>query len=79
VSIQANWKQLNEAREALVNIFQHSAAELPNDIFFMPSPMNGMLSPDMYYNLVNAHDESMARIRSFAISGIAKNLHANQD
>jgi hypothetical protein len=29
----------------------------------------------MYYDLVNANDESMSSIRSFAISGIA-NLHA---
>ena len=70
VSFKADWKQLNEAREALVTIFQHSAANLlPNEIFFVPSPTNGMISQEMYYDFAHAHDhESMSSIiRSFAI------------
>jgi hypothetical protein len=79
VSIQADRKQLNEAREALVQVFQHSAAQMPNDIFFVPAPTNGMMSTEMYYNLVNAHDASMSNMRSsFAITGIA-NLQAQID
>jgi hypothetical protein len=35
-----------------------------------------MISLEMYYDLVNAYDESMSSIRSFAISGIGANLHA---
>ena len=78
VSIQADRKQLNEAREALVRVFQQSADQMPNDVFFVPAPTNGMMSYEMYYDLVNAHAESTSNIRSFAISGIA-NLQAKID
>jgi hypothetical protein len=70
VSIQADRKQLNKARDGLIHVFQHSAAKLPSDIFFVPSPTNGMMSTEMYCNLVNAHGASMSNIRSFAITGI---------
>jgi hypothetical protein len=76
VSIQADRKQLNEAREALVHVFLHSADKLPNDIFFVPpAPTNGLMSYEMYYDLVNAHAASTSNIRSFALTGIA-NLKA---
>jgi hypothetical protein len=75
VSIQSDRKQLNESREALIQVFHHHAEQLPHDVFFVPSPTNGMMSTDMYYDLVRAHDVSMSNIRSFAITGIA-NLQA---
>jgi hypothetical protein len=72
VSCQADCKHLTEAREALVTVFKHSATKLPKDIFFVPSPANGMITSELYYKLVDAHHEHMANIRSFAIVGIAK-------
>jgi hypothetical protein len=78
VSIQADRKELNEAREALVRVFQHSADKLPNDIFFVPAPTNGLMSYDMYNDLVNAHAAGTSNIRSFALTGIA-NMQAKID
>jgi hypothetical protein len=52
-------------------VFKTSAALLPNEIFFVPSPTNGMIKTDLYYALLNAHHEQMANLRSFAITGIA--------
>jgi hypothetical protein len=75
VSLQADRKQLNEAREALAHVFTLSANHLPKDIFFVPSPANGMIKQELFYALVNAHHEHMANIRSFAISGVS-NLNA---
>jgi hypothetical protein len=40
-------------------------------MFFVPSPANGMIKQELYFELVNAHHEHMANIRSFAISGIS--------
>ena len=71
VSLQADRKHINEAREALVHIFQVSSHSLPKEIFFVPSPVNGMIKTDLYYDLVKSHHESMADLRSFAITGIA--------
>jgi hypothetical protein len=71
VSLQADRQQINEAREALVHIFQISANSLPREIFFVPSPVNGMIKPNLYYDLVKSHHESMADLRNFAITGIA--------
>ena len=78
VSIQADRKQLNEAREALVRVFQQSADKMPNDVFFVPAPTNGMMSYEMYYDLVNDHAENTSNIRSFAITGIG-NMQAQID
>jgi hypothetical protein len=75
VSLQADRKHLNEAREALAHVFTLSANNLPKDIFFVPSPANGMIKQELFYALVNAHHEHMANIRSFAISGVL-NLNA---
>jgi hypothetical protein len=72
VSLQTDRKHLNDAREALVEVFKMSAGALPKDIFFVPSPANGMITTQLYYDLVNAHHEHMANLRSFAITGIAK-------
>ena len=70
VSIQADRKQLNAAREALVSVFQISSDKMPTDVFFVPAPTNGMMSYEMYYDLVNEHAESTSNIRSFALNGI---------
>lgn len=75
VSCQVDRQQVNEAREALVKVFCTIADRLPKEIFFVPSPVNGAISYELYFDLVNAHHEHMANIRSFAISGIA-NLKA---
>jgi DNA-binding FrmR family transcriptional regulator len=71
VSLQADRQHINEAREALVHVFKLSSNNLPKEIFFVPSPVNGMIKPDLYYELVKSHHESMADLRSFAITGIA--------
>jgi hypothetical protein len=71
VSLQADRKHINEAREALVHVFQVSSNNLPKEILFVPSPVNGMIKPNLYYNLVKSHHESMGDLRSFAITGIA--------
>jgi hypothetical protein len=70
VSCQADQKHLTKAREALVNVFKLSATELPKDIFFVPSPANGMITSELFYKLVDAHHEHMANIWSFEIVGI---------
>jgi hypothetical protein len=78
VLIHSDWKQLNEACEALFNIFQLTAANPPKDIFFLVSSsmMNGMITHELYHHdLVNAHHKHMTNIRSFAISGIS-NINA---
>jgi hypothetical protein len=52
-------------------VFQLSASALPKELFFVPSPANGMIKNDLYYKLVDAHHKHMANIRSFSITGIA--------
>jgi hypothetical protein len=68
VSCQVDRTLANEAHEALVHVFQLSAALLP--IFFVPAPVHGTISYELYYSLVNARHEHMVNIRSFAITGI---------
>jgi hypothetical protein len=72
VSCQADRKTLQESCEALVHVFNLSKDILPKEVFFIPSPVNGAITHELYYNLVRSHHENMANIRSFAISGIGK-------
>jgi hypothetical protein len=72
VSCQVDRKTLQESREALVHVFNLSKDILPKEVFFVPSPVNGAITHELYYNLVRSHHENMANIRSFAISGIGK-------
>jgi hypothetical protein len=52
-----------------------SAANIPKDIFFVPSPSHGVVKCELYYALMNMHHKHMAKIWSFAISSIF-NLNA---
>jgi hypothetical protein len=72
VSCQADRTTLQESREALVKVFDLTKNVLPKEVFFVPSPVNGAITHELYYNLVRSHHENMANIRSFAISGIGK-------
>jgi hypothetical protein len=70
VSCQADCTLVNEAREALVKVFEMSAALLPKNIFFVPAPVHGAISYELYFNLINAHHEHMTNVRSFVITRI---------
>jgi hypothetical protein len=72
VSCQADRTTLQECREALVKVFDLTKDILPKEVFFVPSPVNGAITHELYYNLVHSHHENMANICSFAISGIGK-------
>jgi hypothetical protein len=70
VSCQVDRTLANKAREALVHVFQLSASLFLKNIFFVPAPVHGAISYELYYSLVNAHHEDMANICSFAVTGI---------
>ena len=70
VQYQVDRKFVQEAREAIVTAFQDKKDELPADIFFVPSPMNGSINHELFYNLLGKHHEQMTSIRSFAVTNV---------
>jgi hypothetical protein len=70
VQYQADRKFVHAAREAIVKAFQTKKNELPRDIFFVPSPVNGSIDSDLYYKLLSQHHQKMSDIRSFAIVNV---------
>ena len=56
-------------------IFETKHANLPKDIYFVPSPMNGTMSYDLYYQHLNIHHTHVSNLHSFAITNVG-NLKA---
>jgi hypothetical protein len=71
VKLQVDWKFLHTAREMLIEIFETKKHALPGDIYFVPSPGNGTMDHNTYYQHLRLHHAHVANLRSFAITNVS--------
>ena len=70
VEIQVDRKHLEKTRETMIELFETKQAELPNEVYFVPSPTNGTMSYELYYQHLRIHHEHIANLRSFALTNV---------
>jgi hypothetical protein len=76
VQIQVDRSHLTKVREKMIEIFETAKDSFPNDIYFVPSPANGTMSHDLYYQHVRIHHQHIVNLRSFPITNVG-NLQAD--
>jgi hypothetical protein len=70
VEIQVDCQHLYQAREVMIKVFELHKDDLPRDIYFVPSPANGTMAYDVYYQHLRLHHAHISNLRSFAISNV---------
>jgi hypothetical protein len=70
VELQVDRKNLLRTRELLIELFDTQKDSLPRDIYFVPTPTNGTLDYDTYYQHLGLHHAHVTNLRSFAITNI---------
>jgi hypothetical protein len=59
----------------MIEIFNTRKASLPTNIYFVPSPANGTMSHELYYQHLRLHHQHIVNLRSFPITNVG-NLQA---
>jgi hypothetical protein len=54
----------------MIEVFELHRDDLPRDIYFVPSPANGTMAYDVYYQHLRLHHAHISNLRSFAISNV---------
>jgi hypothetical protein len=54
----------------MIDIFETQQDYLPREIYFVPSPANGTMDYDIYYQHVRLHHAHISNLRSFAIENV---------
>jgi hypothetical protein len=75
VEVQVDRQYLQKARELMIELFETNQADLPADIYFVPSPTNGTMTYDLYYQHLRLHHDHVANLRSFAITNVSNIKH----
>jgi hypothetical protein len=75
IQVQVDRNHLAKARETMIEIFDTRKASLPTDIYFVPSPANGTMSHELYYQHLRLHHQHIVNLRSFPITNVG-NLQA---
>ena len=70
VEIQVDRQHLQKTRELMIELFETNTSELPNEVYFVPSPTNGTMPYELYYQHLRMHHEHVANLRSFAITNV---------
>ena len=68
VEVHVDRKYLQKTRELMIELFETHKDELPQEIYFVPSPTNGTMPYDLYYQHLRVHHAHVASLRSFAIT-----------
>jgi hypothetical protein len=55
----------------MIELFETNKDELPADIYFVPSPTNGTMTYELYYQHHRLHHDHVANLRSFAITNVS--------
>jgi hypothetical protein len=71
VEVQVDRQYLQQARELMIELFETNKDELPADIYFVPSPTNGTMTYELYYQHLRLHHDHVANLRSFAITNVS--------
>jgi hypothetical protein len=70
VEILTDRTKVNMVREFLIELFDTKRDAIPSSIFFVPSPAQGTMTYDLYYDLLRVHHVYTANLRSFAITNV---------
>jgi hypothetical protein len=70
VEVQVDRKHLQTVRELMIEIFETKQDVLPHGIFFVPTPTNGSMPYELYYQSLHVHHDHIANLRSFAITNV---------
>jgi hypothetical protein len=71
VEVHVDRKYLQKTRELMIELFETHKDELPQEIYFVPSPTNGTMPYELYYQHLRVHHAHVASLRSFAITNIS--------
>jgi hypothetical protein len=70
VEIQVDRQHLYQAREVMIELFETQQHSLPREIYFVPTPTNGTMDYEVYYQHLRIHHAHVSSLRSFAISNV---------
>ena len=70
VEIQTDKPKVGLVTEFMIELFETQRKAIPEPIFFLPSPANGTMMHDLYYQLLRVHHSYTNDLRSFAITNV---------
>jgi hypothetical protein len=70
VEIQVDRQNLYQAREVMIELFETQQHSLPGEVYFVPTPTNGTMDYDIYYQHLRLHHAHVSNLRSFAITNV---------
>jgi hypothetical protein len=70
VEVQVDRQHLYQAREFMIELFDTHQSMLPREVFFVPTPTNGTMDYELYYQHLSIHHAHVSSLRSFAISNV---------
>lgn len=70
VEIRVDRQHIHKTREILIDIFETYADNMPKEFYFVPTPANGSMTFDTYYQHLHLHQNHIAQLRSFAITNV---------
>jgi hypothetical protein len=74
LEVQVDHNHLEKTREMMIEIFE-SEKQLPSELYFVPTPTNGTMPYDLYYQHIQVHHQHVHDLRSFPITNVG-NLKA---
>jgi hypothetical protein len=74
LEVQVDRNHLEKTREMMIEIFE-SEKQLPPELYFVPTPTNGTMPYDLYYQHIRIHHQHVHDLRSFPITNVG-NLKA---
>ena len=62
VEVQVDHASVNIVRELMIELFQTKPNTIPADIFFVPSPTNGIMTHELFDNHLRLHHQYTANL-----------------
>jgi hypothetical protein len=69
LEVQVDRTHLEKTREMMINIFENEK-QLPSELYFVPTPTNGTMPYDLYYQHIHLHHQYIHNLRSFPITNV---------
>jgi hypothetical protein len=76
VEIQTDKTKVGIVREFMIELFETRRDAIPQPIFFVPTPAQGTMTYNLYYDLLRLHHTYTHDLRSFAITNV-RDLNAS--
>ena len=69
LEVQVDRTHLEKTREMMIDIFD-TEKQLPSELYFVPTPTNGTMPYDLYYQHIRLHHQHIHNLRSFPITNV---------